>query len=34
MFKVPKNMKKFGLKDFLGFNSGLLLNGDSGSGKR
>ena len=33
-FKLPPNMKKFGLKDFLGINSGILLNGDSGTGKR
>jgi len=28
MFKLPKNMKKYGLKDFLGFNSGLMIHGE------
>jgi len=27
-------MKKYGLKNYIGYNSGLLVHGDSGTGKR
>jgi hypothetical protein len=27
-------MKKYGIDNFLGFNSGVLVHGDKGSGKR
>ena len=30
---IPGNIKKYSLKQFIGFNSGSLLYGDSGSGK-
>ncbi|EAR88042.2 ribosomal death-associated protein (macronuclear) [Tetrahymena thermophila SB210] len=30
---IPRNIKKYSLRKFIGFNSGALLYGDSGSGK-